>query len=34
VKGAAPSADLAQRAIKLIAAVPGVKEVRNEIKVG
>ena len=34
VKGAAPSADLAQKAIKLVAAVPGVKEVRNEIKVG
>ncbi|MFG6413723.1 BON domain-containing protein [Roseateles sp. DC23W] len=34
VKGAAPSAELAQKAIKLVAAVPGVKEVRNEIKVG
>ncbi len=34
VKGAAPSADLAQKAIKLVASVPGVKEVRNEIKVG
>jgi osmotically-inducible protein OsmY len=34
VKGSAPSADLAQKAIKLVAAVPGVKEVRNEIKVG
>jgi osmotically-inducible protein OsmY len=34
VKGAAPSAELAQKAIKVVAAVPGVKEVRNEIKVG
>lgn len=34
VKGMAPSAELAQKAIKLVAAVPGVKEVRNEIKVG
>ena len=34
LKGAAPSAELAQRAIKLVQAVPGVKEVRNEIKVG
>ncbi len=34
VKGAAPSADLADKALKLVAAVPGVKEVRNEIKVG
>ncbi len=34
VKGAAPSADLADKAVKLLAAVPGVKEVRNEIKVG
>jgi|EndMetStandDraft_4_1072995.scaffolds.fasta_scaffold685503_1 osmotically-inducible protein OsmY len=34
VKGAAPSAELAQKAIKLVQAVPGVKEVRNEIKVG
>ncbi|WP_457393847.1 BON domain-containing protein [Roseateles sp. P5_E1] len=34
LKGAAPSADLAQKAIKLVQAVPGVKEVRNEIKVG
>lgn len=34
VKGAAPSAELAQRAIKLVQALPGVKEVRNEIKVG
>jgi len=34
VKGAAPSAEMAQRAIKLVQAVPGVKEVRNEIKVG
>ncbi|MEO6280093.1 BON domain-containing protein [Roseateles sp.] len=34
VKGSAPSAELAQKAIKLVQAVPGVKEVRNEIKVG
>lgn len=34
LKGAAPSADLAQKAIKAVQAVPGVKEVRNEIKVG
>ncbi|MFG6456151.1 BON domain-containing protein [Roseateles sp. BYS96W] len=34
VKGMAPSAELAQKAIKLVQAVPGVKEVRNEIKVG
>jgi osmotically-inducible protein OsmY len=34
VKGVAPSAELAQKAIKLVQAVPGVKEVRNEIKVG
>ena len=34
VKGAAPSAELAQKAIKLVQALPGVKEVRNEIKVG
>lgn len=34
VKGAAPSAELAQKAIQVVAAVPGVKEVRNEIKVG
>jgi hyperosmotically inducible periplasmic protein len=34
VKGAAPSAELAQKAVKLVQAVPGVKEVRNEIKVG
>lgn len=34
VKGAAPSAELAQKAIKRVQAVPGVKEVRNEIKVG
>ncbi|HEY8881635.1 MAG TPA: BON domain-containing protein [Roseateles sp.] len=34
LKGAAPSADLAQRAVALVQAVPGVKEVRNEIKVG
>jgi osmotically-inducible protein OsmY len=27
-------ADLAQKAIKAVQAVPGVKEVRNEIKVG
>ena len=33
VKGAAPSADLAQKAIKLVAAVPGVKEVRNLVQV-
>ncbi|RZJ09791.1 MAG: BON domain-containing protein [Rubrivivax sp.] len=34
VKGAAPNAELAQKAIKLVQALPGVKEVRNEIKVG
>jgi len=34
VKGAAPNANLAQKAIQLAQAVPGVKEVRNEIKVG
>src|ERR1700741_2340747 len=34
VKGAAPNADLAQKAIKLVQAVTGAKEVRNEIKVG
>jgi osmotically-inducible protein OsmY len=34
LKGAAPTADLAQRALRLVQAVPGVKEVRNEIKVG
>lgn len=34
VKGAAPTPDLAQKAIKLVQALPGVKEVRNEIKVG
>ncbi|MGQ3055075.1 MAG: BON domain-containing protein [Roseateles sp.] len=34
VKGAAPSAELAQKAVQLVQAVPGVKEVRNEIKVG
>ncbi|WP_457426982.1 BON domain-containing protein [Roseateles sp. P5_E7] len=34
VKGSAPSAELAQKAIKVVQAVPGVKEVRNEIKVG
>jgi osmotically-inducible protein OsmY len=34
LKGAAPSADLAQKALKAVQAVPGVKEVRNEIKVG
>lgn len=34
LKGMAPSVDLAQKAIKLAQAVPGVKEVRNEIKVG
>lgn len=34
VKGAAPSAELAQKAIRLVQGVPGVKEVRNEIKVG
>ncbi len=32
VAGAAPSAALAQKAIKLVQALPGVKEVRNEIK--
>lgn len=34
LKGMAPSAELAQKAVKLAQAVPGVKEVRNEIKVG
>ncbi|KQW42377.1 hypothetical protein ASD88_22790 [Pelomonas sp. Root662] len=34
VKGAAPSAEMAQKAVQLAQAVPGVKEVRNEIKVG
>lgn len=34
VRGAAPSPELADKAIKLVQAVPGVKEVRNEIKVG
>lgn len=34
IKGAAPSAELAQKAVQLVAAVPGVKEVRSEIKVG
>lgn len=34
VAGAAPSAELADRAVKLLQAVPGVKEVRSEIKVG
>jgi osmotically-inducible protein OsmY len=34
VKGAAPSAELAQKAVTVLAAVPGVKEVRSEIKVG
>ncbi|MBW8845646.1 MAG: BON domain-containing protein [Burkholderiales bacterium] len=34
LKGAAPSADLARKALKVVQAVPGVKEVRNEIKVG
>lgn len=34
LKGAAPTAELAQRAVQLVQAVPGVKEVRNEIKVG
>jgi osmotically-inducible protein OsmY len=34
VKGSAPSAELAQKAIRVVQAVPGVKEVRNEIKVG
>lgn len=34
LQGAAPTAALAEKAVKLVAAVPGVKEVRNEIKVG
>jgi len=34
VRGAAPNANLAQKAIKLVQSLPGVKEVRNEIKVG
>lgn len=34
LKGAAPTADLAQKAVQLVQSVPGVKEVRNEIKVG
>jgi osmotically-inducible protein OsmY len=32
LKGAAPNADLAQRAVKLAQDVSGVKEVRSEIK--
>jgi osmotically-inducible protein OsmY len=32
LKGAAPNADLAQRAVKLAQGVSGVKEVRSEIK--
>jgi osmotically-inducible protein OsmY len=32
LKGAAPNADLAQRAVKLAQGVAGVKEVRSEIK--
>lgn len=34
LKGMAPNADLAQKAVQLVQAVPGVKEVRSEIKVG
>ena len=34
LKGAAPTADLAQKAVQIVQAVPGVKEVRSEIKVG
>ena len=34
LKGSAPTADLALKAVQLVASVPGVKEVRNEIKVG
>jgi osmotically-inducible protein OsmY len=34
LKGAAPTADLARKAVQLVQALPGVKEVRNEIKVG
>lgn len=32
LKGAVPSADLAEKALKVVQAVPGVKEVRNEVK--
>ncbi len=34
LKGVAPTADLAQKAVMLVQAVSGVKEVRSEIKVG
>jgi osmotically-inducible protein OsmY len=34
LKGSIPSADAAQQAIQTASGVPGVKDVKNELKLG